>query len=441
MAKYLGLDLGSTTVKGAVLDVETNELGPTQQRPFPERISGKSPTHFEIEPARVLEETRAVLEVLLVEVPTVSGILVCCQMGGLLLGDERARPISNYFSWRDERVLDRHPRQQGALLDALRQRTSDADLASVGNELRPGSAVSLLYWLHELEKLPRGASLAMTLGEYFVAQLGGAAPRSEPTLALGTQDLVTGCRPTDWLDRLGLSGIRWPEWTTALQPAGTLRYAGRDIPVYPAVGDQQAALLGAELQVGELSINISTGSQISLMTDSLQLGDYQTRPYFDGRFLNTITHLPAGRSLNGLIDLLTELAVAEGLAPRDPWSTIGSAVERTLHTDLDVNLAFFAGTVGDRGHIRNIQLSNLTVGSLFRAAFEHMADTYVACADRLSPNRSWRGIVFSGGLPQKVPILRQIVAQRFACPARFVAVAEETLAGLLQLAQRIEGSG
>jgi len=44
--------------------------------------------------------------------------------------------------------------------------------------------------------------------------------------------------------------------------------------------------------------------------------------------LNTITHLPAGRSLNVLVDLLTELARAEGLVLADPWKFIAESAAR-----------------------------------------------------------------------------------------------------------------
>ena len=88
------------------------------------------------------------------------------------------------------------------------------------------------------------------------------------------------------------------------------------------MGDHQAALAGAFLGERELSLNISTGSQASLFTPTWQPGNYQTRPFFDGRFLNTITHIPAGRALNVLFKLLTELAEAQRLACVIPGPTL-----------------------------------------------------------------------------------------------------------------------
>jgi sugar (pentulose or hexulose) kinase len=329
--------------------------------------------------------------------------------------------------------------QKNSVFGELKCFTDASVLHEIGNELRPGSATSLLFWLAVHGAIPHGPVTALSLGDFVVSRLCNAPPKAEPTLALGTIHLGTGGVHTSWFQRLGFGHVSWAELGTVSQPVGQCQIASQIVPCYPAVGDQQAALFGADLQEGELSINASTGSQVSLLTRTLERGDYQSRHYFDGRYLNTITHLPAGRSLNALVDLLTELPRAEGCTPRDPWQHISEAVANTPTTDVHVDLSFFEGPMGDRGHIRNLRLENLSLGHIFRAAFEHMADNYAACAARLSPSRHWKQIVFSGGLPQKVPSLRDIITARFGCPSRTVDAAEETLHGLLKLAARNAG--
>ena len=106
--------------------------------------------------------------------------------------------------------------------------------------------------------------------------------------------------------------MKWPPLADLHRPVGELALPGRRIPCYPALGDQQCALYGIDLQEDELSLNVSTGSQVSRITRQLDLGPYQSRRYVDDLYLNTITHLPAGRSLNVLVDLLTELSKADG---------------------------------------------------------------------------------------------------------------------------------
>ncbi|MFN8007749.1 MAG: hypothetical protein U0V70_12110 [Terriglobia bacterium] len=189
----------------------------------------------------------------------------------------------------------------------------------------------------------------------------------------------------------------------------------------------------------ELSLNISTGAQASLLTPRFQPGDYQTRPYFDGLFLNTLTHIPAGRSFDILLDLLWELPRADQGNPEDPWPYIAQEVAKVRDTDLEVDLAFFPGPVGRSGQIRNIRQGNLTVGNLFYAAFRNLAENCHACALRLSADRKWESLVITGGLVRKMDRLRQMIVDRFQSRHRLCPSTEDTLVGLLALAMVISG--
>ena len=189
---------------------------------------------------------------------------------------------------------------------------------------------------------------------------------------------------------------------------------GRRVPCYAPVGDYQCALAGALFGAEELSLNIATGSQISRMTPALALGDYQTRPFFDGKFLNTFTGLPGGP----LAERAGRSSDARCRRPRAwNWRTPGSGSRRPAadapDTDLEVDLSFFGPTRPGQGQIANIRGSNLTVGQLFRAAFKHMAETNFQHALRIWPERAWRNLLFSGGLACKLEVLRQAIQRRF----------------------------
>jgi sugar (pentulose or hexulose) kinase len=232
--------------------------------------------------------------------------------------------------------------------------------------------------------------------------------------------------------------VRWPALRPFSAPVGRLAFGGASLPVYAPTGDHQCALAGAFIGERELSLNISTGSQTSLLTPRLELGAYQTRPFFEGRFLNTITHIPAGRALNVLVGLASELALAQGLQLADPWPTIQQAVAGVTDSDLAVDLAFFPSPVGERGAITNIREGNLTLGQLFHSAFRNMADNYATCAQRLSPDHQWDSLVFSGGLAQKLERLREMIIARLPGPARVCRSPEDTLIGLMALALVID---
>ena len=426
----LAIDIGSSSIKGAAVDPERRVVGTLVRQPFPDPVPGLASGHFEVEPAAVVSAVRKVLDQLAVDAADVEAILFCGQMGGVILVDQCGQPLTNYLSWRDQRTLAPHS-NGGSYLDTIRRRWDAGEFRDSGSELKPGSATSLLFWLAENGQLPPSA-VPLTLGDFVLTQIAGAQPHTEPTQAIGSLDLITGTWHLPAFAKLGLSDLHWPPLVGCHQPVGSFRVNQREILCYPVVGDQQAALRGVELGEEELSLNISTGSQVSLLSRQLALGDYQTRHYFGGRYLNTITHLPAGRSLNALVDLLTELRAAQGVRVADPWEYIAHAAAEAADSELDVDLAFFAGPLGHRGRINGITLENLTAGSLFRAAFRSMTENYWSCATRLSPNRAWRRAVLSGGLTQRVPILRQFLVERFG-ECRECREGEDVLLGLAGL--------
>jgi len=64
------------------------------------------------------------------------------------------------------------------------------------------------------------------------------------------------------------------------------------------------------------------------------------------------------------------------------------------------NIAFFYSACGDQGEFTHLREEELTVGHIFRAAFQNMADNYYDCALRLSADKAWRNLVFSAADPE-----------------------------------------
>ncbi len=431
---FLALDIGTSFVKGAVLDADANRIDQIQRIPFPEPIPNLPPFFCEIEPYKIIDAARDLIAQLAPQATDCKGIVMCGQMQGLVLTDERATPLANYISWRDQRALMQHP-SGGTYFDNLMTHITPDARRQMGSELRASLPVCALYWLNENKQLPPHA-IPSSLSDFVIANLCETTPTIEPTNASvhGVLNLET----MDWqwnvIEKLGLTDLRFPKLRRAGEIIGYLNVNGKQVPCYTPLGDQPVALAGALLREGELSINISTGSQVALLSSRLQFGDYQTRPFFDGKFLNIVTHIPAGRALTALINLLTEIAPAD-----DPWDYIIRAAENVRETDLRVNLAFFASVAGNHGAIENIREANLTVGHLFRAAFENMVENYWTYAQRLSPEHAWSRIVFSGGLAQKIALLRRWIAEKFGVPYRLAPSSEDTLLGLLLLAKVFSG--
>jgi len=433
--KYFGLDIGSSFLKGAVLDPGARTIEHVRRVPLPEPVSGLPSRHFEIDPLAVVAAVRQLLDELASVAKDCDGVLLCGQMGGTILCGPRGEPRSNYLSWRDQRVTSPLAGQaKSSFLDELRLRLTDETWSELGNELRAGSASALLAWLVAQGQAPRPDERPCSLADFLVAQGGQTDCQMDPTEGIGLLNLDARQWHHTALRELIGADIHWPQLAQQGTPVAEWQVGGRRVPCFAPLGDHQCALAGSGLGEGELSINVSTGSQVSRLADRRATGAAQTRAYFDGWLLQTVTHLPAGRSLEVLVDLLVELPRRCGREDFDPWPAIVAAANEAPDDELEVDLAFFAGPLGDRGAIRQISVENLTVGRIFRAAWRGMARNYHECARWLSPEADWRQLVFSGGLAHKLDLFRQFACERFACPSRVCVAAEDTLQGLLALA-------
>ncbi len=428
----IGIDIGSSSIKGAVLDLATAALTGSVARPFPTPINGLPDGWVEIDSRLVCATVDEVLSILADQSPGANRIYVSGQMGGVILLDDDARPLTNYLSWRDQRTLD-SAESGGSVFERIRTAWESTEhLADLGRELQPGSASCLLAWLHARNELPRGA-VPSCIADYVIARLVGHPIPMHGTQAIGLIDLASGQWHRPALASVGLGELCLPELSLTEASVGTAIVAERRFQLFGSYGDQQCALRGAGLERDELSLNISTGSQVSRRVPKFQPGEYQSRKYFFGDSLDTVTHIPAGRSLTVLVELLTELARAEGVKLKDPWGSIQRKVAEVAETDLEIDLAFFRSPVGDRGRIDGITTENLHVGALFLAAYRAMADNYAKLAKRFSRS-DWKAVVLSGGLTQNAPRLRQLLEQRFSAPLR-ESRGEETLLGLLDIAR------
>jgi len=435
---FLGIDLGTSFIKAGVLDLSARQLQHVQRIPFPEPLATSNPLHSEYPAEKIIEAVRALIHKLAPHAPDCAGLVMCSQMHGLVLMNDGG-VASNCITWRDQRALELHPSGSGTYYSAILARTDAALRRELGNELDPARPICCLFWLAEQGKLAPGL-IPVSLPDFVLSSLCATAPSVEATnaSACGAFNLKTLDWHHDLIRRLQLDHLRWPEVRKQGEVVGELTIGSKPVPCYTPVGDAQAALAGALLASDELSLNIATGAQVSRLTGELWLGEYQSRPYFDGTFLNTLSYPPAGRELNVLVRLLKEQAVAQELTLPDPWTYISEATQQAEETDLKVDLNFF-GTSSAGGGISNIRAENLTAGHLFQAAFNSMADAYHECALRLWPEKAWHNLLFSGGLVTKLEVLRKAIRNKFNASYRLSPFAEDTLFGLLILASVFSG--
>lgn len=258
--------------------------------------------------------------------------------------------------------------------------------------------------------------------------------------ASGMYDL----RERDWsgniLSRLQLDGLRLPAVMRKMGPVGEMCANGRHIPVFCAVGDLQAAVLGTELQPDEIMINIATGSQIIRPTSTLELGNHETRAYFDDEYLQTITRIPAGRSLARLAVFFQDIGKRlfdQEIPSAELWRRLLEAASALEDSQgMTVDLHFFDGKENGRfGSIEGITGSNLDFAHIMHAAYEGMAQLYCRLYQQMAC-KGVKGVCLAGGVSKKTELMRRMIAQAFGMPVRVAQTEESALNGLAKLMER-----
>lgn len=437
----LAVDVGASFIKGARAYPAEGLVEPSVRRLFPPFAAGDCPRSREVPLASILAATYAVIEELLRDAPAPRAIFLCGQMHGLVLVSPKGEPLSAFRSWQDMRSLDVASGESGSSFVALVAALGPPIVAQLGNELRPGFPLAQLHAMAVNGLLPSPA-VPLSLPDYIALTLCNRVDRPATDItnaaAHGAVDVGNKTWHTEAIERARLSHLLWPVIVPTAAPLGTCEFDGHRITVHAPVGDQQAALLGAGLTDGELSLNIATGSQVAMLADRPDSGPWQLRPFLGRRWLRTITHLPAGRALNALVGLLGELAAHQGSPIQDPWNRIEQLAQECQNPHMKLNLAFFPSAFGDHGSIEQLTEAELHVGPLFRAAFRSMAMNFGEAARRVAPE-GWSRLVFSGGLAHKSAVLREEIIAVLGSRHRMAPQSEDTLYGLMKIAGEATG--
>jgi len=456
MSHLIGLDLGTTTVVGVLLDAARGRVLRVARRRNDAARSGSAlPTRAEQDPDRLRTLALQVLAKLGEEGAAVHGIWLTGQKHGLLCVDSTNRPLTPLISWQDQRTAEPLPGMGLTTLDELRARLDDLDWRENGCRIAHGYGAATLFWLIQQAKLPAATHRACTIAGWLSAQLTGQSPATDPTFAAswGVYNLVEGAWNDPYLERLGIKARLLPpvlpsgEMLGGLLP-GVARQVGlpAGVPIHNAVGDTQASLLGACLPPGirllgdsslpgaiggalvqVIFLNIGTGGQICWMAPHFQppTEAVETRPLLPGRYLRVGASLCGGAAyawLNRTVRAwlaefgheLEEDAVYERLNTLAEESTPGHGL-RVRPT--------FLGVRGDptieAGAIEGITLHNMQLGALARATLVGMVEELRSLFDEhAGPPASYREVVAAGGAVQRNPLLPGLIEERFGLPVR-----------------------
>ncbi len=450
MGRYIGVDLGSTTITGVVLDTGKREIlaqelvsNDVETTPAASRASGRSEWDMNAMAACAIGLVGRLGQA--AGPGSITGIGVTGQMHGMVLLCRDGEALTPFIGWQDGRCLESMPNGR-TYIEEMRLR-GGADASAPGCRPATGYMGATLFWLAQHGLVPSDA-MACFAPDFLVSRLCDIAPSTDPTNAAsaGVYDIRRGQWNENLMRAWGLQAQWLPEVRPSCTRAGGLsREIAQEtglpegIPVAIACGDNQASFAGSVADSGgSVLINVGTGGQASAYTDEmLESESLDIRPFLQGGYMLVGAELCGGRSYQVLRDFVQQVGAevfgvehASGIYER--LNALAAAVAPGadgLRCD-----PVFAGSraePGLRAVWRGMGEGNFTPGHMARALLEGLAGRFHALYEAMldAGMQARPTVVGAGNGVRYNAVFREILSEQFTSPVMVTRHTEEAAAG------------
>jgi sedoheptulokinase len=430
-----GLDIGTTTLSGLLLDSDSGEIRSVVTEPNPGARAAPAPGESLQDADEILRALRRMLQSFTRAHGKLGGVGVAAQMHGILYVDGDGRAVSPLYTWQDGR---------GARKRADGKTWAEVLGDAAGQRLGTGMGAVTHFYNANNGLVPDGTRRLCTIADYAAMRLAHAAePVMDTTMAasLGCFDLrlLDFCRGA--LVGIGIDDALFP---TVCRTYAALGEYAPGVPVFPGLGDNQASFLGAVSDVrASVLFNVGTGSQVSLFSgDCLELPGIDTRPFPFGGYIGVGAPLCGGRAYAALHEFFERTlrlfgGGAGGAAAAVTWDIMNAArPPGTARLTVDTR---FSGTRDDpsiRGSVSGLGLETFTPEHLIAGVREGIAGElldYLALFPEGLRRRATE-MVGSGNAVRLNPGLQGVFEERLGMKMRIPVHREETAFGAALLA-------
>lgn len=440
---FIAVDIGSTYIKAALYDLTFDKVIYTRKFCTPEKITTGDPWAYEVDAGEIARQIKNIIEKCSQITDEISGILFSTQQHGCVLHHpDMERDI--YISWQDQRCLKIDPKTGKRYFEEIKELLTPEDMEKTGLPIKPMMALCNLYTLftEKKEQMKKDGYTLYTLGSYVIEQLCGrnichitnAAP-------LGFVDLHTGTWDYSILQKVGLDFFRLPEICSDLACCGTYSCKGREIPIYPDLGDVQTSVYSTGAVTGDLIANVGTAGQLIMIRDDFTPGDYEIRPYYDNNYCYVISRMPGGRNFDVQIEFIRSIGeriFGINLDRSEIWNHLQKYCENADTGNLEVDCSFYE--LPDRladGKILHINNVNFTPENVFMATAKDFGRQYRRFAKKLCRLEDFTGtFYFTGGTVARNSYLKNAIQKEMGIENAVGLAQDEVYGGLFKLAKR-----
>jgi len=450
MGIYIGLDIGTTTITGLVIDTESQRLLAQQTVPNDAEVTSATDRQQGRSEWDIERMGQLAVEILgnlgeQCDSAAVAGVGVTGQQHGMVLLDPDGKPCSLFIGWRDRRCRERLPSGQ-TYRERMLELGAD-EFARSGCLPASGYMGSTLFWLAQNDLLPDNTQ-ACFAPDYVASLLAKEDAVTDPTDAAssGIYDIYADCWNEKLLTALGIAPEQLPPVRPSCEKLGGMTPRAAQLtglptglPVTVGCGDNQASFAGSVAHCADsLLINVGTGGQIAVFVAEPLAGEgLELRPYLQGGYLLVGAGLCGGRSYQTLADFIRQVGVQicdcsqipdlyeklNQLAAEVPPGAEGLRCE-----------PLFTGSRHEpdrRAVWRGMSEENFTLGHMARALLEGIADQFRIFYQEMSNKgvAERRFLVGSGNGIRKNPLLREIMSDCFGAPMAVASHNESAAVG------------
>ncbi len=258
--KYLGIDIGTTSIKAAVFNSNGERLA---LRSVDYTLDTDPSTgYIEFDATKYVEMCKTVIADLTLECGNIDALSVDTQGETIIFADKDGSPVYPAIVWLDNRATEE--------ADEIKAEFGNKTVHQVTGqpEITAGWPASKILWMKKNKPdVFENTSMIFMLEDYILYSLSGNFV-TEPTIQSSTiyYNVVKGCWWKEMLDFIGISDNQLPKVVKSATAIG--EYQG--IKVVSGMLDQIAGTLGAGV-TDETKISEMTGTimAICVMTDKL----------------------------------------------------------------------------------------------------------------------------------------------------------------------------
>lgn len=353
------------------------------------------------------------------------------EMHGFILLKDDGSYFTDYISWQNEfGNIDYNGVNP---CDLLRSEEYDRYIVKTGMKVRAGLPSSNLIYLSNAFPY-EGELFFYTLGDCIIKRVFDTEPVCHVSNAAssGLYDIENKRWITEILDLVKYR-VNMPK---VGEEKLSVNYSNKTVHLLPAIGDYQAALLGAGIKsFNDISFNLGTGAQVSVLSNKVVFSDkYQVLPFFGDNYLFRIAHLPSGRALNVYFRFFKDILSCFDFSVEDSriWDTILKNVKEDAD-NIICGMGFFENSADNcsKGYIKDIGEFEFTFSNLVTAAIKQEADNFIKASYMVCGNRDKiERVIFSGGIAKKIDFIRKRITDSFDEKVEVIMAENETLLGL-----------